>query len=199
MLCFGWAFLIIWRISKCAFSLSKKRQIWHHRLKNRAVSFCPMYHFAPVSPMFNTWINLWSSIKVSCHWKTHKTQCKMHFIFGTVVDSYLLSVVDFCFVNIEVQIWRYSCHVNIKINKMILIGSLRQRQMTWYLIKKKINILCCWYTFNLAYCICNSNVYTLHTCNVFSISKCSTNFFFQWNEHVKMTKFSCSLATLGWQ
>ena len=42
---------MIWRISKCAFSLSKKRHIWHHRLKNRAVSFCPMYHFAPVSPI----------------------------------------------------------------------------------------------------------------------------------------------------
>ena len=41
---------MIWRISKCAFSLSKKRHIWHHRLENRAVSFCPMYHFAPVSP-----------------------------------------------------------------------------------------------------------------------------------------------------
>ena len=38
---------------KCAFSLSKKRHIWHHRLKNRAVSFCPMYHFAPISPPFN--------------------------------------------------------------------------------------------------------------------------------------------------
>ena len=37
---------MIWRISKCAFSLSKKRHIWHHRLKNRAVSFCPVYHFA---------------------------------------------------------------------------------------------------------------------------------------------------------
>ena len=50
MLCFGWAFLMIWRILKCALSLSKKRHIWHHRLKNGAVSFCPMYHFAPVSP-----------------------------------------------------------------------------------------------------------------------------------------------------
>ena len=25
--------------------------IWHHRLKNRAVSFCPINHFAPVSPI----------------------------------------------------------------------------------------------------------------------------------------------------
>ena len=35
---------------KIYFSLSKKGHIWHHRLKNRAVSFCPVYHFAPVSP-----------------------------------------------------------------------------------------------------------------------------------------------------
>ena len=31
--------------------MRKKRHIWHHCLKNRAVSFCPMYLFAPVSPM----------------------------------------------------------------------------------------------------------------------------------------------------
>ena len=49
-LCFGWMFHIIWRISKRAFSLLKKRHIWHHRLKNGTVSFCPVYHFAPVSP-----------------------------------------------------------------------------------------------------------------------------------------------------
>ena len=30
--------------------MSKKRHISHNRLKSRAVSFCPMYHFAPVSP-----------------------------------------------------------------------------------------------------------------------------------------------------
>ena len=42
---------MIWRISKRAFSLSKKRHTWHRHLKNRAVSFCPMYHFAPVSPI----------------------------------------------------------------------------------------------------------------------------------------------------
>ena len=44
---------------------------------------------------------------------------------GSDVDSYLLFDADFCFVNIEVQIWRYSCHVNINIYIMILIGSLR--------------------------------------------------------------------------
>ena len=33
--------------SKGAFSLSKKRHIWNHRLKNRAVSFCPVYHVCP--------------------------------------------------------------------------------------------------------------------------------------------------------
>ena len=41
---------MIWRISKRAFSLSKKRHIWHHHLKNRAVSFCPVYHFACYLP-----------------------------------------------------------------------------------------------------------------------------------------------------
>ena len=47
LLCFGWAFLIIWRISKCAFSLSKKTSNMASSFeKSRCfilphVSFCP--------------------------------------------------------------------------------------------------------------------------------------------------------------
>ena len=36
-----WGAPIIWRISICAFSLSKKEYIWHHRLK------IALFHFAP--------------------------------------------------------------------------------------------------------------------------------------------------------
>ena len=81
LLCFGWAFLIIWRISKCAFSLSKKRHIWHHRLKIRAVSFCPMYHFAPVSP--TTRSGLKAPAEPSCRVPTYIVYF-LKFILGEV-------------------------------------------------------------------------------------------------------------------
>ena len=69
---------MIWRISKRAFSLSKKRHIWHHHLKNRAVSFCPMYHFAPVSPIsYRSDRSVLAKMRTSAH-KTAGTSLSCH-------------------------------------------------------------------------------------------------------------------------
>ena len=51
LLCFEWAFLIQYVGFQNAHSVWVRSVTRHHRLKNRTVSFCPVYHFAPVSPI----------------------------------------------------------------------------------------------------------------------------------------------------
>ena len=115
---------MIWRISKRAFSLSKKRHIWHNHLKNRAVSFCPMYHFAPVSPIFNIGEACIGVLGIQdiCHFSSRNIGYFPFYFQGYGILCSISGILFF-----SSKIYKYRVEIPITSIKIISIFPLRRK------------------------------------------------------------------------